>query len=136
MTLKIMNSTSHAGPRCEPKKRDRRPSLRGFCISRITANTTSPASTATMNRSSRNPSHAWVPMSGRWKSRWNSAPKPSTIVAPRMTKPQKTAKCAAPGTVHFSSLRCPNTSVATVHSRVPTSAVRPGSAGCPARASR
>ncbi len=57
-----------------------------------------------MKRSSRNPSQAWVPMSGMWKSRWNSAPKPSTIVAPRMRKPQNTAKCAMPGTLHLSSL--------------------------------
>ncbi len=66
-----------------------------------------------MKRSSRKPSHASVPMSGMWKSRSNSAPNPSTIVAPRITNPQNTAKCAAPGTLHFSSLRCPKTSVAT-----------------------
>src|SRR5262249_20723974 len=100
------------------------------------ANTTRPQSTATTKRSSRKPSHAWVPMSGIWKSRWNSAPKPSTIVAPRITNPQNTAKCATPGTLHFNSLRCPSTSATTAHARVPTSLVRPGSTGCPARANR
>ncbi len=72
-------------------------------------------------------------MSGMWKSRWNNAPKPSMIVAVRIRKPQKTAKCAAPGTLHFSSLRCPATSVTTAPRRSPTWLRRPGSTGCPVR---
>jgi hypothetical protein len=66
MTLKIMKSTSQAAPRWDLKNRDPRPKRPGFCRSRIAANVTSPASTATMKRSSRNPSHAWVPINGRW----------------------------------------------------------------------
>ena len=37
MTLKIMNSTSQAPPRCEPLKRDWRPSFFGEFFSRIWA---------------------------------------------------------------------------------------------------
>ena len=37
MTLKIMNSTSQAPPRCEPLKRDSRPSFAGEFRSRMTA---------------------------------------------------------------------------------------------------
>ena len=33
------------------------------------------------------------------------------IVKSRTMKPQNAAACAAPGTVHFSSFRCPTTSV-------------------------
>ena len=42
------------------------------------------------------------------------------IVSSRMMKPQNVRKWAMPGTDHWSSLRCPNTSVACV------SASRPG----------
>ena len=34
------------------------------------------------------------------------------IVKIKIMKPQNTTKCASPGIVHFSSFRCPNTSVA------------------------
>ena len=33
------------------------------------------------------------------------------IVSSKIVKPQNVRKCAVPGTVHFSSLRCPRTSV-------------------------
>ena len=36
------------------------------------------------------------------------------IVKIKTRKPQNVAACAAPGTVHFSSLRCPITSVSWV----------------------
>src|SRR3984957_10572643 len=61
------------------------------------------------------------------------------IVSSSTRKPQNVAACAAPGTVHFSSLRCPITSVSWV------SASRPGcdlayasrsGAGWPLNASR
>ena len=61
------------------------------------------------------------------------------IVKIKMMKPQNVTKCASPGTVHFSSFRCPNTSLACTSAsragclRVNTS--RSG-AGCPARPSR
>ena len=42
------------------------------------------------------------------------------MVSTSTMKPQNVAACAAPGTVHFSSLRCPITSVASV------AASRPG----------
>ena len=49
------------------------------------------------DRSSRKPSQGRVPISGRWKSRWNSAPYPSTIVSTRTRNPQKASTCADPG---------------------------------------
>ena len=56
------------------------------------------------------------------------------IVSSKTVKPQNVAACAAPGTVHFSSLRCPITSVASVRASRPgcdrTAATRSG-AGCP-----
>ena len=36
------------------------------------------------------------------------------IVRSKMVKPQNVRKCAMPGTVHWSSLRWPRTSVASV----------------------
>ena len=36
------------------------------------------------------------------------------MVRNRMMKPQNVRKCAVPGTDHFSSLRCPSTSVTSV----------------------
>ena len=61
------------------------------------------------------------------------------IVSSKTVKPQNVAACAAPGTVHFSSLRCPITSVASVWASRPgcdrTAATRSG-AGCPENASR
>ena len=61
------------------------------------------------------------------------------MVSSRTMKPQNVAACAAPGTVHFSSLRCPITSVAsTPASRagcVRTASTRSG-AGCPVRPTR
>ena len=49
------------------------------------------------------------PISGIAKSRWNRSPYASMIVKIRTMKPQNVAACAAPGTDHFSSLRCPTT---------------------------
>ena len=61
------------------------------------------------------------------------------IVSNSTMKPQNVSACAAPGTVHFSSLRCPTTSVAWVSTSRPgcdrTAAIRSG-AGCPVNASR
>jgi len=61
------------------------------------------------------------------------------IVSSSTMKPQNVAACAAPGTDHFSSLRCPITSVACVSTSRPgcarTAATRSG-AGCPLNASR
>ena len=54
-------------------------------------------------------------------------------------KPQNVTACAAPGTDHLSSLRCPITSVACVSTSRPrwarAAAIRSG-AGCPVSASR
>ena len=44
---------------------------------------------------------------------------------PRMTKAQKTKKCAKPGTLHFSSLRWPNTSTSCVVTARPIRPVTP-----------
>ncbi len=61
------------------------------------------------------------------------------IVRISTMKPQNVAACAAPGTDHLSSLRCPTTSVAWTSASRPgcdrTEAIRSG-AGCPVRASR
>ena len=61
------------------------------------------------------------------------------IVSSSTMKPQNVAACAAPGTDHFSSLRCPITSVACTPASRPgcsrTAATRSG-AGCPLNASR
>ena len=61
------------------------------------------------------------------------------IVSSRTMKPQNVRACATPGTVHFSSLRCPTTSVASVATSRPgcfrTASIRSG-AGCPLNASR
>jgi hypothetical protein len=61
------------------------------------------------------------------------------IVSSSTRKPQNVAACAAPGTDHFSSFRCPTTSVSWVLSSVPACSLaywsRSG-AGCPDSASR
>ena len=61
------------------------------------------------------------------------------IVSSNTVKPQNVRACAAPGTVHFSSLRCPITSTVSVATSRPgcarTAAIRSG-AGCPLIASR
>ena len=61
------------------------------------------------------------------------------MVSSKTMNPQNVAACAAPGTVHLSSLRWPITSVAcTSASRAGcerTAAIRSG-AGCPARPTR
>ena len=92
-------------------------------------------STATAKKSSRKPSRAQRPMTGIANSRSNRAPYASRIVAASTTKAQKVKKCATPGTLHCSSLRCPNTSRSWLLSRVPMSSSRPG-AGWPERMSR
>ena len=56
-----MNSTSQAASRCEPKKRDRRPSRCGECRRRITAKMTTETRTSTRRESSRKPSQAAGP---------------------------------------------------------------------------
>ena len=61
------------------------------------------------------------------------------IVSSKTVKPQNVRACATPGTVHFSSLRCPITSTVSVATSRPgcprTAAIRSG-AGCPLIASR
>ena len=73
-TTKIMPSTTHAAPVCEPKNRDARPSLCGLLRSRITVNVMIPASTPTANRSSMNPMNAQCPMPGIANVRENRSP--------------------------------------------------------------
>ena len=61
------------------------------------------------------------------------------IVSSSTVNPQNVRACATPGTVHFSSLRCPITSVASTAASRPgcdrTASTRSG-AGCPLPASR
>jgi hypothetical protein len=120
MTAAIMPSTTHAARVCEPKNRDRRPLVCGSLRSRMTVNVMIPARTPTANRSSMNPSAADCPIPGMENVRENRAPYASIIVSSSTMKPQNTAACAAPGMLHFSSFRCPTTSVSC------TSASRPG----------
>ena len=139
ITPKIIPSTSHAARVCEPKNRDLRPSRCGSFRSRITPNVMIPARTATANRSSMNPVNAQCPIHGMENVRENRAPNDSMIVSSKTVKPQNVGACAVPGTVHFSSLRCPITSVVSVATSLPgcarTAAIRSG-AGCPLPASR
>ena len=74
ITSKIIPSTSHAAPVCEPKNRDLRPSRCGSLRSRITAKVISPASTATANRSSIKPVNAQCPIPGIANVRLNRSP--------------------------------------------------------------
>ncbi len=85
-----------------------------------------PSMTATPKKSSRKPSARVCPMIGTAKSSWNSAPTASTIVKIRTMKPQKTKKCARPGTLHLSSRFWPNTSVICESRRWGASSSRPG----------
>ena len=61
------------------------------------------------------------------------------MVSSSTMKPQNVAACAAPGTDHWNSLRCPITSVACVSRSRPrwarAASIRSG-AGCPLSASR
>ncbi len=61
------------------------------------------------------------------------------IVSSSTMKPQNVAACAIPGTVHFSSFRCPITSVSCVSASRPGCVLaysRRSGAGCPLNASR
>jgi hypothetical protein len=71
-----------------------------------------PTSTATANRSSRKPIQAQCPIPGMANVRRNRSPYASMMVRTRMMNPQNVRKWATPGTDHFSSLRCPKTSLA------------------------
>ena len=79
MTLKIMNRTIQAPPRCEPEKRDRRPSFSGAFLSRICAKTPRLTSARTAIRSWAKPSTSQWPISGIAKSsEMSSTPYAST----------------------------------------------------------
>jgi hypothetical protein len=136
MTPKIISSTSHAAPVCEPKKRERRFSRLGECLTRMPTNTPSEMITATAKKSSRKPMNAVWPMRGMWKSRWNRQPNASMMVRNKMVKPQKVKAWATPGTVHCSSFFWPPTSTSSALIRLGTSANRDGTAGSPAEMSR
>ena len=64
MTLKIMNSTSQAPPRCEPEKRDLRPSFSGGSRSRMSAKVTMPTSAMIAIKSWAKPSRSQCPITG------------------------------------------------------------------------
>ncbi len=139
ITAAISARTTQAAVVCEPKNRDSRPSLWGLLRSLMTVNVMIPASTPTANRSSRNPIAAQWPIPGIANVREKRSPYDSMIVSSRTMKPQNVAACAAPGTVHWSSFRCPTTSVSWVSTSPPgclrTDATRSG-AGCPENANR
>ena len=139
MTRKMPSSTSQAAPVCEPAKRDLRPSRLGSDDSLMIAKVTMPTRTATANRSSMKPTHAHVPISGMAKCLLNSAPYASMMVRIKTMKPQKVSACATPGTVHWSSLRCPITWVTCVSAPsagCSRSACTRSGAGWPVRPSR
>ncbi len=129
MTLKIMNSTTQAPPRCEPLNRDCRPSRSGELRSRITAKVVMPASAISAMKSWRKPSTGQWPMTGNANPGSNSAPYASTYTVARMRNAQNTKKCAAPGTDHLSSFFWPKTSttwrLAAAPSRPTTPSMRP-----------
>jgi len=134
-----MPSTTQAARVCEPRNRDARPLRSGELRSRMTVNVMMPASTPTANKSSPKPIQAQCPMPGMANVRENRSPYASMSVRIRTMKPQNVAACAAPGTVHLSSLRCPITSAAWDSMSRPgcsrTAATRSG-AGWPLNASR
>ena len=68
MTLKIMNRISHAPPRCEPEKRDARPSFLGEFLIRMIAKDARPTTQAMAMKSWRKPRTGQVPTIGMWKS--------------------------------------------------------------------
>ena len=74
MTLKIISRTSQAPPRCDPLKRDLRPSRLGEFFSRMMANTTRPTRAITAMKSCAKPRIGQVPMIGMWNCGLNSAP--------------------------------------------------------------
>ncbi len=117
---------------CEPKNRDARPCFAGLLVSRMIANMTMPMRTRTAKRSSITRTTCQVPKTGIEKFSMTSSPKAVTTVMPRMMNPQKAKTCATPGTVHFSNLRWPSTSVASASTRLGASEVRP-TACLPAR---
>ena len=86
-----------------------------------------------------NAMNAQWPMPGIANVLANRSPYASMMVSSSTVKPQNVAACAAPGTVHLSSFRCPTTSVSSVPASRPgcarTAAIRSG-AGCPARPTR
>ena len=135
-TLKIMKRTNQAGPRWEPKNLDRRPRFFGASLIRMTTKMAKASTHMIAKRSSTKPNHGQLPTTGIWKLGQTSAPKASTTVNSRTMKPQNTMKCATPGTVHRSSLRCPATSASSARTAAPVSLVRPGSTGCPVLPSR
>jgi len=67
-TLKIMNSVKYAGPRCEPKNRDLRPSCRGWLRSRIAQKTMIPARAITAMKSCTKPSTDQLPKTNQLHS--------------------------------------------------------------------
>ena len=68
MTLKIMKSTSQAGPRCDPKKRDLRPWFLGLFTMRIHQKVTMPKKHITPMKSCRKPSTAQLPKTNQFHS--------------------------------------------------------------------
>ena len=73
-TKKIISRTSQAPPRCEPLKRDLRPSRSGAFLSRMIANTPSEITAITAMKSCRKPSRSQLPTSGMAKPSWKSEP--------------------------------------------------------------
>jgi hypothetical protein len=139
ITSAIIPRTTQAALVCEPKNRDRRPSRCGSLRSRMTVKVARPHSTPTEKKSSRNPIAAQWPIPGIANVRENRSPYASMIVSSKTMKPQKVAAWAAPGTDHFSSFRCPMTSVSCVRTSPGTCSLAYSSrsgAGCPDRASR
>ncbi len=120
----MKNSTNQAPLVWEPKKRDERPSFLGSCRNRRIAKITMPIVTRTTNRSCEKRMIGHSPINGKAKPAMNSSTKASSTVIPSTIKPAKTSTWAMPGTVHFSSFRCPRTSVNSAWSRRPFWSVR------------
>ena len=74
MTPKISTRTSQAAPVWEPKKRERRFSRLGECLTRMATKTSSETMTATAKKSSTKPITAVRPIRGMWKSRTKRQP--------------------------------------------------------------
>ena len=74
MTLKMKNNVSQAPPRCEPWKRERRPSRFGEFFTRMAPNAMMPSRPMTAMKSCAKPSTPQWPTTGIAQPSWNREP--------------------------------------------------------------
>ena len=104
-----MLSTTHAARVWDPKNRDRRPSLCGLFRIRIAVKVDDPEQHPDREQILDEPDERPVPDHRDRERPGKQIPYTSMIVKISTRKPQNVAACAAPGSDHFKSLRCPTT---------------------------